>query len=66
MVTMNAPRKKDGTFASTADLNHLVEMVKNETDIIQIYDWLDANFKDPRTKWGYLKEAKKLAIDNGE
>lgn len=59
-------RKKDGTYTNKADMAVLVQMVREETDIIKVYDWLDANLEDPRTKWNYLKQALKLAIDNGD
>lgn len=42
----------------------LVDMVKNETDIIKIYDYLNEKFTDDRTKWNNLKHALKLAVDN--
>jgi len=44
---------------------HLVDMVKNETDIVRIYEFLDSKFKDNRTKWVNLKRALRLAVDNG-
>ena len=43
-------------------LAKLVTMVMNETDIMVIYDYLDGEFIDDRTKWNYLKEAKKRAV----
>lgn len=50
--------------------NKLVTMIRNETDIVKIYDWLNSKFKDPRTvqKWldKALLEARKFPIDNGD
>jgi len=50
---------------SDKDFKHLVKLVREETDIIKVYDFLDTKLKDSRTKWVWLKKALKDAIDNG-
>ena len=58
--------KKTGRLTpklSDKEFNHLVDMVKNETDIIRIYEFLDEKFDDNRTKWVNLKKALFQAND---
>lgn len=53
-------RNAGGKF-SKENIDELVVMVKSQTDVMDIYEYLDHKFCDNRTKWNYLKEALKQA-----